>query len=162
MTDTKLKVAQLIPSRNFDYSKRSTLMAQNRAETVTSHRRGKRRTGKPRKPARPPQTLRDCDLATLAALCDVFPSHRYAAEIAEVTGFTVDDTDRALSKLYALGVVSCQARCKGYRLPTWLARPGRRGLGASPAVKALLATYLADRSAVNVHSSPLTDTEQTT
>lgn len=147
--DTKPTQAQLIISRNFDRSKRNALMAQNRDGTITSHRRGKRRTGKPRKPQRAPQKLRDCDLATLAYLCEVSPSQRYASEIAESTGFTVHDIDRSLIKLYALGVVSCQARCNGYRLPTWLARPGRRGLGASPAVRAALAMYLADLKSAN-------------
>ena len=74
--------------------------------------------------------------------------------MADILGFPVSEIETALGRLYSLGVVAPRVHCDGYRPYDWRGKPGRRGLGASPAVKSLLATYLAERGVtVNVHSS---------
>jgi hypothetical protein len=130
-------------------AKRVALLAKEREGVVTWHRRNKKRSGRPRKYRWPITTLTDCDLATLSYLISVAPGQRYARDIAEVTGFPVSQTETALLRLNMLHCVAAQSRCKGYRPFTWQACPGRRGLGASPEVKAALAAWMESRKAAN-------------
>ena len=130
-----------------------------------SHQHGRPRLKRPRKLGRPPKTLTPCDLCVLAHLVEVFPKWRYSADMADILGFPVSEIETALGRLYSLGVVAPRVHCDGYRPYDWRGKPGRRGLGASPAVKSLLASYLAERSVtVNVHTSaqPSATTSATT
>lgn len=131
-----------------------------REKDQTGHCYGRPRLLKPRK-TRPPKRLTECDLSVLAHLVQVFPKWRYSADLADILGFPQSEVETALLRLYSLGVVAPRVHCDGYRPYDWRGCPGRRGLGASPAVKELLASYLAERSTGNVTSQPdLTDTEQ--
>ena len=139
-------------------SRRLELRKEN--DRTHGHTHGRPRTGKLRK-LPPPKSLTDDALCILAYLVISFPSPRYAADVVNDTGIAANLVDYWLPRLAALNVVNHKAMRGGYRPSLWLARPGRRGLGASPAVKSLLATYLAERQAtVQIDSSHLTDTEQ--
>jgi hypothetical protein len=117
------------------------------------HQHGRPRLKRPRKLARPPKRLTDCDLCVLAHMVEVFPKWRYSADLAVILGFPVSEIETALHRLYSLGVVASRVHCDGYRPYDWRGKPGKGGLGASPAVKQLLAEYLEARVGGNVAAS---------